>query len=130
MALSDYEKQVLAGMEAQLREADPKLASVMTSSLPDDSLKAPGKLSPRRIALGSIVAILGLAIVVVGVSLGVGIWAIVLGVVGFVFMVGGVLWALKVDRDPTASVKEKSKSERSGDFMSRQRERWEKHNRS
>lgn len=46
MALSDYEKQVLEQMEAELRRADPDLASTM-SSTPDQSETptAPGRLN-------------------------------------------------------------------------------------
>lgn len=136
MALSEYEKQVLAEMEAQLNEADPSLASVMTSSLPAETPAAKtGQLSPRRIALGSIIAVVGLAVVVSGVSLGFGIWAIVLGVLGFSMMVGGVLLALKtsVVEDPSSgSAKKRTHPTDSGtsmnpkDFMSRQQERWDR----
>lgn len=94
MALSDYEKQVLEQMEAQLRKQDPDLASAMSSSAPDEA-KPIGKLRPRTIALGSIIAIVGLAVILGGVSLGYGIWAIVLGILGFGLMVAGVLLALR-----------------------------------
>lgn len=133
MALSEYEKQVLAEMEAQLKEADPSLASVMTSSLPEEKADSfSGHLSPRRIALGSILAVIGLAVVLFGVSLGFAVWTAVLGVVGFVMMVGGVLLALKTDSGggsgrPAMKSGRKQKDPR--DFMRRQQDRWDKRER-
>ncbi len=122
MALSEYEKQVLAQMEQELKQQDPKLASVMTSSLPSDEVTQT-KLSARRIAVGSIVAIAGLAVVVIGVTMS-QIWATILfGVIGFVLMVFGVMWALhSVPSEP----KERRPAEPKADsgFMDRQRDRW------
>ncbi len=128
MALSDYEKQVLAQMEAQLKEADPSLASVMTSSLPDEPVRQPGgRLSPRRIALGSIIGIGGLAIILGGVSLGFGWSAALLGVLGFVLMVGGVLLAVKTDKAGGALGGQRPvrKKPSGADFMERQRSKWD-----
>lgn len=98
MALSDYEKQVLEQMEAELRRADPDLASTM-SSTPDQSETptAPGRLNARRLAAGSVLALAGLGVVLAGVSVGELVWAIVLGIIGFAMMVGGVLLALRTD---------------------------------
>lgn len=126
MSLSDREKKILAQMEAELREEDPKLVSKINTSLPSDPEERESKLSPKRVAVGSIGTIFGLAVVIAGVSLGVGVWSIVLGVVGFVVMVAGVLWALK----PVKVRKNSSKQARSGDkdrsgFMDRQRDQWE-----
>ena len=125
MALSDYEKQVLAQMEAQLKEADPSLASVMTSSLPEEAPReSSGQLSPRRVALGSIISVAGLAVILGGVSLGFGWAAVLLGVVGFVLMVAGVLLAVKTDAG--AGSKGPVRKKRSAaDFMERQRSRWD-----
>lgn len=127
MALSDYEKQVIAEMEKQLKKADPSLASVMMSSLPDSKVKAGsgGRLSPRRVAIGSILTVVGLSTVLFGVTMGFGIWAVLLGALGFILMVGGILFALKTDQKKmkmtgtTPKVKNKKK------FMDGQAERWE-----
>lgn len=101
MALSDYEKQVLAEMEQHLRQQDPDLADAMASTLPKEEAPvtpAPSKpLSPRRIALGSILAALGLGSILAGVTIGVLVWAVILGALGFLLMVGGVLLALSPD---------------------------------
>lgn len=128
MALSEYEKQVLAQMEAQLKEADPSLASVMTSSMKEE-VKEPvsSVYSPRRIALGSIISITGLAVVLGGVSFGFGWVAILLGVLGFLMMVGGILWAIKTDpgEGRKAPSSKRKGSRPSGNFMDRQRSRWD-----
>ncbi|MFT0762372.1 DUF3040 domain-containing protein [Scrofimicrobium sp. R131] len=130
MALSEYEKQVLAQMEAQLKEADPSLASVMTSSLPEETDVVPtGRLSPRRIALGSIIGVGGLAIIIAGVSFGYGWVAALLGVLGFACMVGGVLLALKSDpvgdADGSRADSGSKRKRKDKDFMSRQRSKWD-----
>ncbi|MDR0432151.1 MAG: DUF3040 domain-containing protein [Bifidobacteriaceae bacterium] len=77
MPLSEYEQRVLAEMEQQLTSDDPKLATSLTSSA-----------SPRRgrIALGIFLILLGLAVLVVGMTVSL-IW---LSLVGFAVMfVGG-----------------------------------------
>ncbi len=126
MALSDYEKQVLAEMEAQLKQADPSLASVMTGSLPSTKPEEPaGRLSPRRVALGAILAIIGLVVVIAGVSTGFGIWAVVLGVVGFFLMVGGIMLALRPDRTKPSMKRTQTPKNSDGSFMSRQQEKWD-----
>lgn len=128
MALSDREKQILAQMEAGLREEDPKLVSKINTALPSEpEADKESKLSPKRVAVGSIGTIFGLAVVVAGVSLGVDIWSVVLGVVGFVIMVSGVLWALKpVTTSRPSTKKADSDGEETSGFMDRQREQWER----
>lgn len=131
MALSDYEKQVIAEMEKQLKKADPSLASVMTSSLPEEETKTsqPGQLSPRRIAIGAILAVVGLAVVILGVTLGFGIWAVLLGVAGFFLMVGGILLALKTDPRKTRPRQSKRGDKPPKKFMEGQQDRWDRHDR-
>lgn len=108
MALSEYEKQVLAEMEQHLRQQDPELADAMAKAAPaKPEAPAPSKpLSVRRIALGSILAAAGLGIVLVGVSMGFSFSTVVLGALGFLMMVGGVLYALSTD-DPFGKGKDK-----------------------
>lgn len=104
MALSDYEKKILAEMEQHLRQQDPDLADAMSKAAPPAPSTPPSEsnLSPRRIALGSILAAAGLAIVLVGVTIGFSVLTVVLGAVGFLMMVAGVLYALSSDRTKTA----------------------------
>lgn len=137
MALSEYEKQVLADMEHHLRQQDPDLADTMASSLPeaveDEEPAGQGSLSPRRIAVGSIGATVGLAVVLVGVSIASLAWTIVLGVVGFLLMLGGILYALSPVKPPAGSpgkAAPKDRSERSTREQreARRRARWENRN--
>lgn len=136
MALSDYEKQVLAEMEQHLRQQDPDLADTMASSLPDlpeaEPMGPPRRpLSPRRIALGSILAAVGLAVVLIGVTIAVPLWTILLGATGFALMVGGVLLALSADKEepdfsgkPPVTPSPSTKSSRE-ERQARRRERWQ-----
>ncbi|MFZ1381778.1 MAG: DUF3040 domain-containing protein [Scrofimicrobium sp.] len=100
MALSEYEKQILAEMEQHLRQQDPDLADAMAQAAPPatEPVAPKSQLSPRRIALGSILAAAGLAIVLTGVTIGFSVLSVVLGAAGFLMMVGGVLYALSTDK--------------------------------
>lgn len=81
MPLSEHEQKLLEQMERALYAEDPKFASQMKGRHHGPSRK-------RRL-IGLVVAILGLACVVAGVSFEL-IW---LGGVGFAIMVAGVAWA-------------------------------------
>ncbi|WP_099332120.1 DUF3040 domain-containing protein [Actinomyces minihominis] len=133
MALSEYEKQILAEMEQHLRQQDPDLADTMASSLPEPepevSAQPAAPLSPRRIALGSILATVGLASVLIGVTIAVTLWTILLGVLGFAMMVFGVLYALSSDKKAQAPGSVKSHAPRSPrptreEKEEQRRERW------
>lgn len=134
MALSDYEKQVLAEMEQELRKQDPGLADAMASSLPKKERvvpEAPAKapLSPRRIAVGSILVAVGLAIVLAGMSFAFSVWTAILGALGFAAMVGGILYALSSDKDakvdkPSRGQQEMTSASRR-DKEEERRRRWE-----
>lgn len=133
MALSEYEKQVLAEMEQELRKADPDLADVMASSLPEVEPELPKPvskppLSPRRIAVGSILVAIGLVVVLAGMSFSFSVWTILLGAAGFLTMVGGVLYALTPDKAAKPSARADG-SERKGKTREQKdterRQRWE-----
>ena len=101
MALSDYEKRVLAEMEHHLRTQDPDLADKMASSIPIQEPETPkSSMSPRRVALGSILAAAGLGVVLIGVTVSLPWLTVVLGALGFVMMVGGVLLAVSTEKTP------------------------------
>ena len=80
MPLSEYEQRVLAQMESQLRDADPKLAR---------SLDSPATIDLRRLSIGVGIGIVGLCVLVAGVATS-QIW---LGVLGFIAMLIGALAA-------------------------------------
>ncbi len=138
MALSEYEKRVLAEMEQHLRQQDPELADTMASSLPEPVVEekpvASKPLSPRKIALGSILAAVGLTVLLVGVGMSSTVLTIILGAAGFAMMVGGVLYALspssknegtsEAPKQSAAGTPKQSKSSRS-EREAKRRERWE-----
>lgn len=132
MALSDYEKRVLAEMEHHLRTQDPDLADKMASSIPPEEAEQPkSSMSPRRIAIGSILAAAGLGVVLIGVTVSAPWLTIALGAIGFVMMVAGVLFAISSEKtsgsDPATQMKSSSErrprnaSSRAAD----RRKRWE-----
>lgn len=124
MALSEYEKKVLEQMEAEFRRADPELASEMSRPVED----APsGPLSPRRIAIGTVVAVVGLGVLIGAVSLGYSIWSILLGVVGFILMVGGVWYAISAPKGAARRSRSRSKGEGGTwrRFIEDQERRWQ-----
>ncbi len=136
MPLSEHEQRVLEQMEHALYAEDPRFAS---------NLKKPAvqTRSRRRALLGVIVAVIGLALVLAGVFTS-QIW---LGGIGFGAMVLGGTWALTPGgTTPPLSVvggketsagpqgatkagpgnKKKSPPGRSGTFMQRMEQRWDK----
>jgi len=134
--LSEHEQRVLEQMEHALYAEDPRFAS---------NLKKPAvqTRSRRRALLGVIVAVIGLALVLAGVFTS-QIW---LGGIGFGAMVLGGTWALTPGgkAPPLSAVggketsagpggatkagptsKKKSAPGRSGTFMQRMEQRWDK----
>ena len=131
MPLSEHEQQLLEQMEQALYAEDPKFASQMQGAGARASAR-------RRMAVGVVGVVVGLALVLVGVNTT--MW---IGAVGFAVMVGAVAFALTPPRrknalgtvqpDGTsagprpASAPSKPKSSRSGgSFMNRIEERWDK----
>ncbi|MFB9732278.1 DUF3040 domain-containing protein [Ornithinimicrobium kibberense] len=86
MPLSEHEQRVLQQMEKALYAEDPRLATTLKST----ASRGGGRgLDRRRMALGVLAAVGGLALVVVGVMSQM-IWV---GAVGFLAMVLGGAWA-------------------------------------
>ena len=121
MPLSDHEQRLLEQMERALYEDDPKFASSLRSG-------HGGSLNRTRIALGSLGAVAGLVIVVVGVAIA----TTIVGVVGFAVMVTSAFWAWTGTRgegpvpttgSPATPGASRSKGTQSA-FMTRMEERW------
>jgi hypothetical protein len=129
--LSEHEQQLLEQMEQALYAEDPKFASQMQGAGARASAR-------RRMAVGVVGVVAGLALVLVGVNTT--MW---IGAVGFAVMVGAVAFAVTPPRrrtalgmvQPDGSVRRatpgkspnKSKSSKSGgSFMNRMEERWDK----
>ncbi|MEV7825857.1 DUF3040 domain-containing protein [Microbacterium enclense] len=124
MPLSEQEQRLLDEMERHLMSNDT------------DVVSAPSRaLSYRNIVLGSIMVLAGLGALVVGVSIGfnTGFLGIAIGVLGFVLMVGGVVFAVTPTRGavattPSASAGSKPRGPRASgsSFMDRMNERWDR----
>ncbi|WP_295827061.1 DUF3040 domain-containing protein [uncultured Microbacterium sp.] len=121
MPLSEQEQRLLDEMERHLMSNDT------------DVVSAPSRaLSYRNIVLGSILVLGGLGALVAGVSIGfnTGFVGIAVGVLGFLLMVGGVIFAVTPTRGaaPTAPAASKPRPARAAgsSFMDRMNERWDR----
>lgn len=134
MPLSEHEQRVLEQMEQALSAEDPRFASQMLG-------KSRAGIQRRRTALGVVVAILGLGLVVLGVTAQ-QIW---LGGLGFGAMVLGGFWTFTpapnrptlgtVQDDgnvtlrtghPSTGGGRKPRGKQRGGFMERMEQRWDK----
>ena len=116
MPLSEQEQRLLDEMERHLMRNDADVVSA-----PRDGRT----LSYRNIVYGTILVLLGLAGLIVGVSQ----QLIVVGVIGFVVMLGGVLLAVTPGRGPGKMRVEPdrpAKPQNSSSFMDRMNDRWDK----
>ena len=118
MPLSEHEQRLLDQMEQQLHE-DRRFASSMKAAP-----ASTGRLSTRNIALGVLLVIVGIAGLIFGISQ----HLIIVGVLGFVFMFGGVLLALtKTASGQLGSVKKapgQPGGKKESPFMSGLEEKW------
>jgi Protein of unknown function (DUF3040) len=89
MPLSDHEQRMLDQIESALYAEDPKFAS----SVRGGTLRAP---SARRRLQGALLFALGLALLVSGVPLYTNVSHVflILSIIGFVVMFGGVVFAI------------------------------------
>jgi hypothetical protein len=135
--LSEEELRLLEQMERALVEEDPKFASTLRGT----SFQ---RAARRRMVLGGVVLVAGIGLLIVAVLLNVNtIVQTVIGVLGFVVMLGGAILALTSARAPgvpAAKVRSSGRSglgvvdggrqhrpgrQRSGaPFMQRMEERW------
>ncbi len=136
MPLSEHEQRVLAQMEKALYAEDPRLASTLKST----ASAAGHGLDRRRVAIGVLGALVGLALVVLGVMSQM-IWV---GAVGFLLMVLGGAWAAKPQGRPHLGVvgadgkrrgpaggrgggtRPKGPRPSGGSFMERMEQQWDK----
>ncbi|BAJ73076.1 hypothetical protein MTES_0112 [Microbacterium testaceum StLB037] len=124
MPLSEQEQRLLDEMERHLMSHD---ADVVT---------APSRaLSYRNIVYGSILVLAGLGALVAGVSIGfnTGFLGIAVGVLGFLFMVTGVVLAvtpLKGSARASATSPSAARAPRASgaSFMDRMNDRWDRRN--
>ena len=137
MELSEEELRMLEQMERALVEEDPKLASTLRGT----SFQ---RAARRRMILGGVILLAGIGLLIVAVLLDLtAIVQTIVGVLGFVVMLGGAILALTSARNPGASAPKVRASGRTGfgvvdggrphrpgrprsgtPFMERMEERW------
>lgn len=137
MELSEEELRMLEQMERALVEEDPKLASTLRGT----SFQ---RAARRRMIVGGVILVAGIGLLIVAVLLDLSaIVQTIVGVLGFVVMLGGAILALTSARSPGASAPKVRASGRSGfgvvdggrqhrpgrqrsgaPFMERMEERW------
>ncbi|MET2012857.1 DUF3040 domain-containing protein [Microbacterium chocolatum] len=119
MPLSEQEQRLLDEMERHLMRNDADVVSA-----PQDGRT----LSYRNIVYGTILVLLGLGGLIVGVSQ----QLIVVGVIGFVVMLGGVIFAVTPGKTSGKAPVEadipraRAPKQNSASFMDRMNDRWDK----
>ncbi|MGW8483413.1 DUF3040 domain-containing protein [Microbacterium sp. NPDC055903] len=121
MPLSEQEQRLLDEMERHLLQNDADVVSAPTGDR---------VLSYRNLVYGALLLLAGIGALVVGVALGkdLGFVAVIIGVVGFLAMLGGVMIAVTPIRR-TTPVAPKSSSRgnaSSSSFMDRMNDRWDR----
>ncbi len=139
MPLSEHEQRLLEQMEQQLLSDDPRFASTMRGPRRSGGGR-------RSLVIGAVVVVVGLAMLVAAVIL-LGHdqrWSIWLGALAFLVMLGGILYAVSGAGDPRGGTSgpagvvrsdgrtaarpagRPSKQRRSGTFMQRLEQRWDR----
>ncbi|RKQ36159.1 DUF3040 domain-containing protein [Kocuria tytonis] len=126
MPLSEHEQQLLAQLEKQLHEEDPRFASSMHT----ETVRTRGSM--RNLVLGVVLAVVGLGVLLAGVAT----HLIVVGVLGFVIMAAGTYVATirsrtvpgPVDSEPGARPRTPSGARKSSTFLQNLEEKWDRRN--
>ncbi|WP_166983490.1 DUF3040 domain-containing protein [Paramicrobacterium fandaimingii] len=118
MPLSEQEQRLLDEMERHLYRNDADFVSTTGDRR--------GRPSYRSIALGSLVVLIGIGALVAAVM----IQQPVVGVVGFVVMLGGVLLAMQPSKHSAEPAGDKSKAQKTprdgANFMDKMNNRWDR----
>jgi protein-S-isoprenylcysteine O-methyltransferase Ste14 len=120
MPLSEQEQRLLDEMERHLMRND---ADVVTA--PRDGRS----LSYRNIVYGTVLVLLGLGGLIVGVATDLEVVSIIVGVIGFLVMLGGVILAVTPTRGTARTTPDAPKpaTARAGtSFMDRMNDRWDR----
>lgn len=124
MPLSEHEQRLLEEMERSLYNNDADFVATVSPR--------GGRPNYRRIALGALIALVGIVAIVTGIM----IKQPLVGMVGFIVILGGALLALSSPRsraqeplDGLGSSRSSSASRKTragGGFMDRMNERWDR----
>ncbi|UYO95932.1 DUF3040 domain-containing protein [Microbacterium sp. M28] len=122
MPLSEQEQRLLDEMERHLLQNDADVVSAPSGDR---------VLSYRNLVYGAVLLLVGIGALVVGVALAgdLGAFAIAIGVVGFLAMLGGVMLAVTPVRRTTGSLPKAPREKRapsSAGFMDRMNDRWDR----
>jgi hypothetical protein len=121
MPLSEQEQRLLDEMERHLLHND---ADVVSAPSGDRAL------SYRNLVYGALLLLVGIGGLIAGVIVG-DVWGIIIGVVAFAAMLGGVMLAVTPVRRPMSaapreSAKKKKQQQSSASFMDRMNDRWDR----
>ncbi|MDY5129134.1 DUF3040 domain-containing protein [Actinotignum urinale] len=130
MALSDYEKKMLEQLEAQLTNDDPNFADNMNPA-PEQVEAITRQISVRNLVLGLLITVVGVGVLIGGVSQS-NLWWI--GIAGVLVMMYGVWFILVGIRTKTVTIDASEAAKPSsggvfGDFMNKQTEKLDKYRR-
>lgn len=126
MALSEYERDVLAQMEEQFRDADPEWVERLGAA--QRSTPAPVRIAPRVWAAMVCLLLVGVVLLVVGVVINVPVVGVLVSVAGFCAMVAGV--SLPLMKMAGHAKRRRDTHARAGEgFMDRQKRQWERRTR-
>ena len=119
MPLSEQEQRLLDEMERNLYQNDADFVATVGG--------ARGRTNYRGIILGAVLVVVGLAVLIAGVSSSL----LLLGVLGFIVMFAGVILALTPSRSPRLSAvptqpTAAKATARRGGIMDNLNDRWEK----
>ncbi len=119
MPLSEQEQRLLEEMERSLYNNDADFVATVSSRT--------GRPNYRRIALGALIALVGIVTIIAGIMLK----QPLIGMVGFIVILGGALLALSSPRsgapaDADFGRAPRGKAAAGGGFMDRMNERWDR----
>ena len=117
MPLSEHEQRLLEQLEKQLNTEDPTFASSMSA----EKTAAAGSFVARYLVTGILVFLLGLGLILAGVSTKL----IPLGVVGFLCAVAGIYLATLTSQKPRMASSKKA-SQKQSSFMQGLEDKWDK----
>lgn len=121
MALSDYERKMLEELENQLSDEDPSFAEALA---PEEAIPGPGSftIAARNLVLGLLIVIVGLSVMIGGVA----IEQILVGLLGVAVIFAG-FWYLSSGFKMVAGKSRPQKTTKGPNgpsFMEKQAQEW------